>query len=281
MAEKLVFTPGGLQPRSRIHVVPSGYAVKGGNGRSHIVSEDSVAERGQRSVAAKKSDRNQKANWIEYAYWDNVSGSAITKFKATWIVPPPPTRKANQLIYLFNGIEPPDHQAIIQPVLQWGASGFEQANDGPFWCATSWYVDPQGEFHFHPQIRVNSGEVLTGVITMVRGTGNDCDYCAEFLEHPETRLGALNVGEFTHLVLSLEAYETNTSMTPPYDLVSVDEYPATEMTSFSRIEIQRGQEHPVVSWTPQNLVTTYGEHVKVIDDSSTNGRVDFYFKSAQ
>jgi len=70
------------------------------------------------------------------------SGDNLDLVDGFWTVPSNPSDNG-ALIYLFNGIEPSNFSAILQPVLQYGSNG---AFGGNYWVIASWYVGNSG-FH--------------------------------------------------------------------------------------------------------------------------------------
>lgn len=53
-----------------------------------------------------------------------------------WAVPPAPPANDGQILYFWNGVEPDDNSAVLQPVLQWGST---PAGGGAYWAVASWY----------------------------------------------------------------------------------------------------------------------------------------------
>jgi len=73
-------------------------------------------------------------------------------------VPPAPAFDDGQILYYWNGVEPSDNSAVLQPVLQWGST---PAGGGAYWGVASWYVSSINAF-FTEIMRVNEGDVVTG-----------------------------------------------------------------------------------------------------------------------
>ncbi|HET6881091.1 MAG TPA: hypothetical protein VFI31_13095 [Pirellulales bacterium] len=280
MASDFIFTPFGRRHRSLVHRIEPGHAVNVDGGRLRLVH---LATGTEIEIPKPAVDEGAVAagssNWITYTYWQNNTGTPISSFRSTWKVPPPPSSAASQLIYLFNGMEPLAQNAILQPVLQWGTSGFSGAGDGPYWTVASWYVDPSGHAFFspHPHARVNPGDTLVGVMTLTSQSGGKFNYTCEFQGIPGTNLPLLGSPELVWCSETLEAYEIGSSASPPYDLNSALEYPATQVTAFEAINIQTGSVNPTVTWAAVNLVTKFGEHAVPVNDSSSNGEVDLFY----
>jgi hypothetical protein len=258
------FPPGGPRHRSRVRRVESGQRVR------------FSAERGGRLRAQEFPGPPDAANWIAYAGWMNNTGTPITSLATTWTVPPAPATQASQLLYFFNGIEPGDGQVIVQPVLQWGDSGADedgQNRTGPFWTVASWIVGgPDGSATHTPHIRVNAGDVLTGVVTLTDQSAAGFAYECEFQGLAGTTLATPPISQLVWCVETLEAYELQGAHTPPYDLNEASEYPPGQV-SFHDIGIVTNAPGPAGAWVSQDVVSQYGENAVVAANSTTNGEV--------
>ncbi len=152
-----------------------------------------------------------------------------------------PTRDAHafrQTIFLFNGIQ--NSTMIYQPVLQGGSSA---AGGGPYWSVASWYVDGAGEPANHSTlVRVNPGDVLTGIMTLTGQTGSQFNCNCQFAGMPDTVLVIQNVQELTWCIQTLEAYA----------LTTCSDYPATTRTAMDVIEIQTGGIQAALNWADSN-----------------------------
>jgi len=173
--QDLAFTPGGPRPRSKVHLVAAHQGpaddlviAPGGPKRRrdvHLIKPRQQALFGAKSaIPLRRRDEPgppDMANWITCAWWTNTTGGPIESFVTTWTVPPDPATKGSQLLYLFNGLEPADGQMILQPVLQWGDSGFDEDNvnrTGQFWTVASWLVGWPRQFgSSHPPHPRQSG----------------------------------------------------------------------------------------------------------------------------
>jgi hypothetical protein len=130
-----VFTPGGRRRRSYVHHIERGTILRNEGGRlkqydssRRLIQDFGVAEDLSRARPHGNRMRNKSENapdlgdwWIAYAQWDNDTGTPITSFKTTWVVPQAPLSQDGQLVYFFNGLE--NSTRILQPVLQWGNDG--------------------------------------------------------------------------------------------------------------------------------------------------------------
>jgi hypothetical protein len=296
--EDMVFTPGGPRPRKKVHMLDvsqehgsrgDGVVIPPGGPRQRasvhrVASGFSAAFSGLSKLRLRHVNAPgppDAANWITCAGWLNGTGKPITKFTTTWKVPPEPSTVASQLIYLFNGIEPADGQTIVQPVLQWGDSGPDddgQNRTGQYWTAACWIVGGSDNSATHtPHIRVNPGDVLIGVVTLVSESAAGFVYSCEFQGLAGAMFLTPSIPELVWCVETLEAYELQGNHIPPYDLNALSEYPASQSISFENINIITDNPAPNGTWQVQNFVSQFGEHSSVIVDVSSNGEIVIFF----
>ena len=263
-----VMTPGGRRHRSHVHLI--------GRDRPYMQG---------RHIRVTLRRRQQpgppdQSNWITCAGWLNESGTPVSSISGTWQVPPAPATAASQLIYLFNGLEPGDGSTIVQPVLQWGDSGPDEDNvqrTGPFWSIACWMVPgPDGHTYHTPHVPVRTGDILTGTITLVSSSASGFVYSCEFAGIAAAAFTTPPLPELTWCMQTLEAYELNSSATPPYDLNAASEYPSGS-TAFRAINIFAGGAIANVQWTVQNIVTQFGEQTVTVANSGSNGQVDVIY----
>ncbi len=187
----------------------------------------------------------------------------MSSFSTQWVVPPAPIAEDGQVIFLFNGIQ--NETMIYQPVLQWGVSA---AGGGNYWAVASWYADGQGGQAFHTDlVRVNPGDLLTGVMTLTGQSGGNFSYNCQFDGIANTSLPIQNVQQLTWCVETLEAY----------GIKGAPDYPVTFRVPMRAIDIKTGTTTPAVNWAPSNTVTDCGQHALVVDNSGSNGEVDLCF----
>jgi hypothetical protein len=179
------------------------------------------------------------SGWVAYASWSNQTGKPITNFESTWIVPNGPLTKSGQIIFLFNSLEIPNAH-ILQPVLSWGTIS-DVPSSGEFWTVASWWVGKESEpFNLSELVRVNPGEKLTGRITMYRQANSLCDYTCEFLGRAATKMTIGNLPELTDCTETLEVYYIHGD----------SDYPDTNRTSFTGINLSIGGQPAQFTWTP-------------------------------
>ena len=212
--------------------------------------------------------------WIENSQWRNSSTEPIAYFSTTWVVPPAPSSSDNQLIYLFNGMQPDSGAHILQPVLQWGAG---YAGGGNYWSITNWYADGQGgPAVFQPLIQVSPGVVLQGVMTCTGQSGADFNYKSSFVGHSAADVTVTDVVELTWAYETLECY----------GLTKCSDYPNTLLTAMYDIEVKTGKPgssgtDAAIGWFAVTNFTDCGQSCVIASNASPGGAVYLYFQAAQ
>jgi len=292
MADELVLTPGGYRPKSLVQLVQPGAIIDATDGRHRVLDASGKVLADLGVIAVKTLGRplmpdnvvrfagtspavgaapalvpSFGSGWITYGSWSNTTGKPVSVFSTRWVVPPAPATQSGQIIFLFNGIQ--NSTMIYQPVLQWGVSA---AGGGNHWSVASWYADGQGGPAFHTNlVNVNPGDVLTGIMTLTSQSAKGFTYNCQFQGIANTSLPIQNVQELTWCVETLECYS----------ITKCSDYPNTNKTAMSAINLQTGSVHPVMIWTLNNPVTDCGQHTLIFDeDSSGNGEVDLWYKSS-
>lgn len=218
------------------------------------------------AAVAVQNPADRTGGWVTWASWRNTTGTPISTFATSWVVPAAPAAQENQLIYLFNGLQNPGGSEILQPVLQWGISG---AGGGPFWSVASWHVDSQGHAYCTPATPVNPGDPLTGLMTMT-GAFHDgaYNYRCEFQGVAGSVLMALGTPELTDAKETLEAY----------GVTAQAEYPAGPSTSMSQIDLQVGGNPAPMAWASSTMQNPlYGENAVIVSNASPGGEVDLCY----
>jgi hypothetical protein len=203
--------------------------------------------------------------WITYGSWSNGTGTAVSRFATTWVVPAEPATRSGQTVFLFNGIQ--NSTAIYQPVLQWGSSA---AGGGDYWSVASWYVDGPGGFAFHSNLtRVSPGDVLTGVMTLTGSTPAGFSYDCAFDGLPDSGLPAVDIEELTWCVETLECY----------GVTQCSDYPDVTKTSMAGIDLVAGTVRPALTWSVTDARTECGQHTAIFsEESAGGGEVDLWYR---
>ncbi len=303
-AHDLIITPGGLRPRSRVHVLEPGQHVDTTSGRIRIIddatgevvkdlgeSEPTEAEEGLAGGAIEGLKASIPAladvGWIENSQWRNGGVDPIIYFSTTWVVPPEPASQDNQTVYLFNAVQPDNAAHIIQPVLQWGSSN---AGGGNYWSISNWYADGQfGASTAKSPTKVNPGDVLIGIITCtaktVTASGTTYTYQSSFVGHPEVDLVYTTSELMTWAYETLEAYGPYDSTTKNFDPLSqCGDYPPVPFTTMYDIEIKTGTPgsagtDAAIVWTPVTNFNSCGQICTVGSNNSPGGFVNLFYRT--
>jgi hypothetical protein len=292
---ELVLTPGGWRPKSKVHLVELGHHISVEDGNLKIIHTETgklikdfgkiqevPEEKGKRILRVRLAERKKGAaattpitdGWIIYSDWTSNTENPISYFRTRWIVPREPATNNDQTVYLFNGLqETIEGPFILQPVLQWGAS---PAGGGKFWSITNWYVDREGGHAFHGHlVRVNPGDVLDGVMSLLGQYGKSFSYISSFTGFPTTDLRAYS----KELRWACETLEC-------YGFKAFTDYPDAEFTAFRDIEIRvRTATKPniidtnaTINWQANNIVTDNGQQCRILSNASPGGEVRLYYR---
>ena len=159
-------------------------------------------------------------------------------------------------------MEPDGGASVLQPVLQWGDHGADRDGvnrSGPFWTVASWFVGgPDAKATCSDHVRVNPGEVLTGVIRLENQPLAGFEYSCQFEGLPQTLLKPPPMDELIWSMQTLEAYEQPSAQAIPYDLNASDEYPPDPLTTFYDIAISAGP-NPLGPWVRADVLSIFGE----------------------
>jgi hypothetical protein len=272
--ENYVMTPGGLRHRSYVHVIKPGESIDVADGLIRRVDPNRRVIQELGRVDAVRYQRPLQpagivhpswpapaigTGWITHAQWFNNTGRAISSFRTTFTVPAKPLANSSPLIYIFNALQ--NATSIFQPVLQWGGE------PGDDWYVATWLVMGSTMVARSQFVRVNPGDVLTGVITLTaqQAATGTCDYYGEFRAIQNSGLSVWNQTRMDWAFETLEAYEMN----------QCSEYPARKI-SMRDIEIQTGGVAVMPTWAPVNTITDCGQNTVVVSNASPGGQVDLY-----
>jgi len=139
--------------------------------------------------------------WKAWTQYENPS--KITSLYGEWQVPPAPPSYLGQILYFWNGIEPEDNSAVLQPVLQYGQT---PAGGGSYWGIASWYVSDTDSFSTQVMSLV-PGDIVTGENKYLNNgswviTGSKKDDTTDFVSFTYTPPSA----DYTWAYQVLEAY---------------------------------------------------------------------------
>lgn len=278
---EIVYSPFGPILKSNIHYVDRNHHIEVKDNsiqiidtKSDTISEVYFLKKNEKAgdLISKSIDQNFSDNsdfmdgWITHSYLSYRDNSLpISLFSTTWIVPSPPSKKADQVIYIFNGMETIDSGIahIVQPVLQWGVT---PAGGGDFWAICNWYVTSNYLFFHDSLIKVNPGDTLKGIIKLTSSSGDLFNYNVSFFGYPSSiQVNAIPPGAGPYIVLE------------SFNIKSCDEYPADEKIRMYNIQIITDSIYPLVKWETYTKVNDCGQFTNLINGTSNNGEVDIHF----
>jgi len=256
-------TPMGLRHKGLINLVASGTRLVQ---QAHLVQKIAhsghvLAEIHRNLAIPSHVAPEPQTEWLSHADWENDSGVPLQSFQTTWRVPPPPTTKGDQTIFLFNSMKPHDGGHILQPVLQWGASSFPAAEKR--WAVASWWVGaPDEPLFITDLVPVSTGDTLVGLMTLASGNGMSFEYTCEFVGVPGTKLVISNVPELT---ICSEALEVSNISQP-------SDFPQAARTTMGNIAINAGGANAAVAWMAAGRSPP-----AIVNNSGHNGQVDLHY----
>ncbi len=225
------------------------------NLRSSAVGPGRTLLRSHSRRAVSKS-KEEELGWTAYASWTKDGDKPITRFEATWTVPPPPAIASGQTLYFFNSLESTgDDPGILQPVLQWGTL---PESDKQCWMIASWYVLNSGSaFTTYPS-KVQSGQVLHGVIICTNWNEKGFYYDCAFAGIPKTRLLVEAVPELTIASVALEAY----------NVADRNGFPNTNRTIFENLSLATEEGALSAQWEAGDYVPDDAAHAEVEQEAT-------------
>ena len=281
--EEVVYTPFGSAFKSNVHFVDKDHHLIQKNGNIELIRSktgmtEQIYDTRLKATNLITQDNNtlfqdwdSDEGWITYAECEVfVSDPKPTYFGAEWVVPLPPLKKSDQLIYLFIGLGGahilPDSNSItyiLQPVLQWGMS---PAGGGEYWAICNWLVTSEGLYFHDSLIKVNSGDRLQGIVKLIANSDSTYSYNSSFIEYGEG-LDVYNINHLDRGYLALEAY----------NIKDCDEYPSDEKLRMFNIQMIMDDVYPPVFWHIYNNIDNCGEFINLINESSDNGEINIHF----
>lgn len=138
-------------------------------------------------------------------YWATSAapaGELIASMQAKWKVPRAPKANDGQSVNYWIGLEPLDHSAVLQPVLQW----LPQRDSQGQWVVFCMAVAADGSVKTSSQISVHEGEELVGHIQYLKSSTGGFEYTCEFLGIKSSRIQFLSPAKLNRAVIALETY---------------------------------------------------------------------------
>ena len=189
--------------------------------------------------------------WKAWAQFAQGGTASVSSLVSTWAVPGDPTGNENGVtLFWWNGIEPSDTSAVLQPVIQYGSSA---AGGGAYWAYSSWYVSSSHGSQFSPLVRIEVGDVVTGsnVVDAATGTWNITSAAPG---RKSTTLSFKPVpGSWATAYHVLEAYGITNNC---------QDYPAVGSVNFTSISLAFNGKRPVspIAWVPMTQTAGCNEH---------------------
>ena len=295
----LVITPAGYMKKSNIHRLDSkNFRLSVVNGRFKKVSKatgqivDDFGEAPTNPPVRKELPLGQKtlkvgpstvvpgplsnSNWACYGYLVSAnygSNNPIQSFSTTWSVPAAPPSYTGQALFLFEGAQngtPGSATAILQPVLQFGATG---AGGGNYWAITNWYVYNGGQSAIIGDlVEVSTGTVLTGTMQATLVAGGNYNYTSQFANYPTTDITVTNQPPLNYPVEAMEVSNWTTANDYPQ---SPTLYEAMHSMNIA-IEGNAG----FLLWQVADQFAYANEHAIVYSNSPSAGEIDLYWHAA-
>jgi len=195
--------------------------------------------------------------WTQYS-----NNSKITNLYGEWTVPQDPVdQNAAQTLFYWNGVEPADTSAVLQPVLQWGESA---AGGGNFWAIASWLVSSTHATIVSPLLTVESGDVIEGFNTYLT---NGTWVITASVQNNKTATTSFSYKPDQAFTIAYEVLEA-------YTITECTDYPKAGVISFDNIKVSAGGSVVTPTWDPlTQQPITCKEHAKVISPT----QVEIYF----
>lgn len=283
--DEVVYTPFGPALKSNVHFVDGEHNLNIKNGHIQLINKENgtvsqeydnvlnenYTENKENITSSFKSQSNFsdsefKDGWVTFADCQiYVANPNPTYFSTRWIVPSPPTKYSNQILYLFNALVGSDSAAthIVQPVLQWGNS---PAGGGNYWAICNWYVSSNTQYFYDSLIKVSPGTNLEGVIKLTSESNKLYNYNSSFTGY-HSGLQVNNVPQLETPYVALEAFYVN----------GCDEFPSDEKIKMYNIQIMIDSIYPPLLWYTYNTSNDCGQFTKIVSKSSNNGQIDIHF----
>jgi hypothetical protein len=268
MNGEIILTPGGFRWLSQVHLIEKGHVVRK---EDKTTFEVNLATRSMKSLGVAMAGPPDKSlnegGWIADARWLNATGTPVSLFISSWQVPPAPARKAEQTIYLFNGLQNIDSNPcnILQPVLQWGIN---QKTGERGWFVASWYVMADGVACHSEVVKVDEGKQLIGVMSLLNNGAGVFFYECYFGGIDGSYLAVESISELNECVEAFEAYNFTDEL----------DFPNSINTDFTQIQIRTKTVYPKLLWVTENLLSMSPQKAQIINDSSQNGEVKISYR---
>jgi hypothetical protein len=266
--EKIVLTPYGNLPASRIIALDYKTTVKIRNGRIFkidIATDKVIADLGKTSSPSKDpytfGRSAAKTGASSPGFIATAYASDIQAFSTKWVVPGvPPNPYSTATTFLWNGID----RGTLQPVLMWGGTA-----GGAFYAIANWcYLD--GVYLHGKYVSVLPGTVLEGVVSFVSHDESGWTYKESFTGYPEADIYVTRPEEALNVIECWEPYTSNFT-----------EWPNVLKSRMYDIKLttRSGTPPPATfKWqvSGPDIITISGKNTVIINNSTQHGIIDFY-----
>jgi hypothetical protein len=232
-----VRVPGGLMHASCVHAAPA-----------DIPLDAATLPHCAHPFLRNGANSSHGAAWKAWA--QSAPGGSVTSLSSEWAVPGEPIDPSSgQTLFFWNGAEPADTSAVLQPVLQWGTSA---AGGGSYWAYASWYVSGAHGSHYSKVVKVKTGDVMTGSNVVDKATGNWNISSTAPGREPSVLIFKPVPGDWATAYHVLEAYGVSTVC---------DLYPAAGAVNFTNVAASwDGKPVSPIKWTAMMQTAGCGEH---------------------
>lgn len=271
--DEIVYTPAGPAKKSHVHFVDSDHhlnitdsSIQIVHTQTGVVSQEFIksSHNNFTDIANSNSDSINESGYISSAIFVSPYNYQISYFSTRWIVPLAPTTNNNQIIDLFNGLS--NYGYIIQPVLQWAISPTDEG--GYYWVLRNWFVSYSEAIFCGPNIKVNPGDSILGIIKLTSKAINLYSYnCSFTVNSINSELQVNNVPNLNFATLALEAY----------GIESCTDYPPENKIRMTNIKIKTDSIAPFLNWGINNEYTDCGQHSSIMSNNSFGDEIDIYF----
>ena len=251
-----LLVPGGWAHKSCVHEVV-------GTGTLSQSSLPLCAHPFLRTRGTIKKNETHGAAWKAWMQHSVTSQtSSVTSLNSTWVVPEAPQSNGGQVLFWWNGVEPVDTSAVLQPVIQWGPSA---AGGGDYWAYASWYVSSSHGSHYSKLVKLETGDSVLGTNTRLSNNA--------WVISASTKGKASSVLNFDPVP---GAWGTAYHVLEAYGVTSdCSLYPQAGSVNFTKISLEvDGSSVAPITWTPLTQTAGCGERA-IADDAGQDVSILF------
>lgn len=259
--KKTILTPFGHVEEDKVIHLDNSMRIEISN-KMHLVSVSNDTGKIINDYGLASSNTRPSIKEDNYPGYTVVAdASNIQSFKTTWIVPEKPQLEdSGDTFFIWNGLS----GGALQPVLTWG-------NGESAYRIINWAFIG-GKYVHGKYVSVNPGDTITGIISLQKIESGKWHYLLSFDGYPDADFMVVRDTEAQGVIQCFESYTTE-----------MDRIPSSQFCSMKNIhlEVTEGSPLPeefnweVTGGTP--LPTPSGKNTVIVDRSTVNGQIDFYF----